>query len=109
MDRDPSKLDHNNIPLKYAGKKSLNKLRVSRKIDAIDPPLRPYPGQLRDIKRGVIGAVYAEDLEREEALMRESLDMPAEISKEDLMQLPEFLKIDQSKLPLEIFDNLIKV
>jgi dynein heavy chain len=54
----------------------------------------------------VTGAVYAEDLEREESLMHASLGMTAELTKENLMQENDFLKLDQSKLPLWIFDNL---
>lgn len=103
---DPSSLDHNNIAIKYAGKGPLGKIPLPAKIVMREQPMRPFPGQIREVKHGVTGAVYAEDLDREEALMKASLDMKDEISKEDLMHEADFLKIDQSKLPLEIFDNL---
>lgn len=104
---DPSSLNHNNIAYKYAGVRSRHKISLPRRIVIGEQQaIRRYPGEIREIKHGVDGAVYAEDLEKEEALMRESLGMSQEISKENLLHEADFLKIDQSKLPLDIFDNL---
>jgi dynein heavy chain len=76
-------------------------------VENVIVKIRPYPGEIREIKRGVDGAVYADDLEKEEALKQSfGKGMSQEVSKEDLMLSADFLKLDQSKLPLEMFDNL---
>lgn len=103
---DPSSLDHTNVAIKYRARKTRLKHALPRRIVLKESPVRPYPGEIREIKRGVEGAVYAEDLEREEALLRSQEAEEAEVSKEDLMLSTDFLRIDQSKLPLEMFDNL---
>ena len=102
---DPSSLDHTNVAFKYRARRTRLKHALPRRIVLRETPVRPYPGEIREVKRGVEGAVYAEDLEREEALLR-SQEAAEDISKEELMRSADFLKIDQSKLPLEMFDNL---
>lgn len=99
-------LDHNNMAKTFVMKKPPSHpprlVKTSRA-----PPTRQYPGVLRSTKTGPPkGAVYAEDLEREEEEMRLRYMENADLTIEDLMRDPDYLKIDQSKLPLEIFDNI---
>jgi len=72
------------------------------------PGVRPYPGELNVRVRGTPkGAVYAEDLEREERELQAQYMTPSyELSQEELLRHKDFLKLDQSKLPLEMFDNV---
>ena len=67
---DPSSLDHTNVAIKYRARRTRLKHALPRRIVLKESPVRPYPGEIREIKRGVEGAVYAEDLELEAALLR---------------------------------------
>jgi len=96
-------LDHNNMTRNLITKKhSPHKLMKTTK----SPQVRPFPGEIKEVEKGfVVGAVYAEDLEKEEAALKKQF-LNTELTSEDLMRDVDFLKIDQSKLPLEIFDNI---
>ena len=103
-------LDHNNMT-KSSGEGHSNKAPSRLLKTTVPPPLRQYPGDLRkEIKGTINGAVYAEDLEREEAeekaYFEEMYGVKTELTSEDLMRDKQYLKLDQSKLPLEIFDDI---
>ena len=103
---DMNKLDHNNIPKAFAAKRIQNSISVTKKTTKA-PGLRSFPGEMAATRKGPPkGAVYAEDLEREEKELREKYLDNYELSPEDLLRHNDFMKIDQSKLPLEIFDNI---
>ena len=102
-------VDHNNVaksvtsPVK-GSRPAPVRLMKSTKV----PPVRNYPGDMRKQAQGVIkGAVYAVDIEREEELemSRQHYQRP-ELTSEDLMRDSDYLKLDQSKLPLEMFDDI---
>eukprot|EP01036_Dinobryon_divergens_P039170 gene39170-51566_t len=103
---DPGPLDHNNFT------KNLTKAKRAKpasKLERITQQLgvKPFPGDLRQTQTGPPkGAVYEEDLQRENNLMSYDADQIETISAEELIHDPDFLKIDQSKLPLEMFDSL---
>ena len=67
------------------------------------PPVRSFPGELNvtSTKSKTTGFSYDDQLVEEE-----KSEPKTELSAEDLMRDPEYLKIDQSKLPLEMFDNI---
>ncbi len=103
-------LDHNNMA-KSATRGREGKAPSRLLKTTIPPALRPYPGELRkEIKGTINGAVYAEDLEREEAEAKAAYEavygVKTELTSEDLMRDNQYLKLDQSKLPLEIFDDI---
>ena len=71
------------------------------------PTIRHYPGELRQTRKGPPrGAVYEEDLLKENEINDTLRAQIVEVSKEELTHDADFLKIDQSKLPLEMFDSL---
>lgn len=95
-------LDHNNT----VGSLSPKKVQVSVKIKKMTKPpaVKPYNGEIVDMRHGPpVGAVY--DFEEETRPESSPFDI-LKMSVEELMQQPDFLRIDQSKLPLEIFENL---
>ena len=144
-------LNHENMPKSTS---PTRKVAASRLLKTTKPPgTRRYPGEMRKILKGTVtGAVYADDLEREEAerqaiyeatygvqvslhsshsfpsfstplpvsLIIANLFLPShsspiaycrsphktELSSTDLMRDDQYLKLDQSKLPLEIFDDI---
>jgi dynein heavy chain len=97
-------LDHNNMSRTLkANNHAPPRLMKTTKT----PPVKTYPGDIVEENKGyIIGAVYAEDLEKEEEEIRRNAAAQLELTSEDLLRDPDFLKIDQSKLPLEIFDNI---
>lgn len=102
---DMNKLDHNNVPKIFVNKKGAANISNTRTVKK-QPGLRHFPGEVTMTRKGCpIGAVYAEDLERTEREAK-ALKSLYEIKPEDLLRQHDFLKIDQSKLPLEIFDNI---
>ena len=93
-------IDHNNMT-KTGGAPSSHKAANRILKTTIPPPLRKYPGELRkEIKGTINGAIYAEDIEREEAEQQaiyESLyGIKTELTSEDLMRDKQYLKLDQS-------------
>lgn len=103
---DMNQLDHNNIPKAFSTKRSPISLSSNAKT-LKQPDIRSYPGTMVSTSKGPPqGAVYAENLEKEERELREMYLDNYELSPEDLLRHNDFLKIDQSKLPLEIFDNI---
>lgn len=78
-------------------------------------PVRSYPGEVKAVKRGApVGAVYLDDLDYEnnEEIKNDLIDngvLPPPKNEDtgegDLMLDADFLKIDQSKLPIDTFDN----
>ena len=102
---DMNKLDHNNVPKIFVNKKGVANMSNTRTVKK-QPGLRHFPGDVTMTRKGCpVGAVYAEDLERAEREAK-ALQSLYEIKPEDLLRQHDFLKIDQSKLPLEIFDNI---
>ena len=103
-------LDHRNMAKSSSpGKSGLTSGRLTK--TTVPPGLRNYPGDMRKILRGTVnGAVYADDIEKEEAEALEAYEelygVQKELSAEDLMRDPQYLKLDASKLPLEIFDDI---
>ena len=58
-------LDHNNMSKSTSPKRKMAPNRLVKSTQP--PPMRNYPGQMRKILKGTVtGAVYAEDLEKEE-------------------------------------------
>eukprot|EP00599_Poterioochromonas_sp_BG-1_P008225 CAMPEP_0173135378 /NCGR_PEP_ID=MMETSP1105-20130129/1860_1 /TAXON_ID=2985 /ORGANISM="Ochromonas sp., Strain BG-1" /LENGTH=4194 /DNA_ID=CAMNT_0014047373 /DNA_START=78 /DNA_END=12662 /DNA_ORIENTATION=- len=98
------KLDHNNMMKNLKSKKS--KVTIPRLVKTTKaPPVRAYPGEVTIPEKKILDAIYFDDLiAEEEALMNENVT--EELTSEELMRDPEYLKIDQSKLPLEMFDNV---
>lgn len=100
-------LDHNNFMKSVGAHANSGHLSVKILKTTKSPALRKFPGELREIIReSPIGAVYAEDLEREEAERKAVSDVIPVVPKDELMLQSDFLKLDQSKLPIEIFDSL---
>eukprot|EP01038_Epipyxis_sp_PR26KG_P008094 gene8094-10963_t len=105
-------LDHNNMPKSLMHKK--NKLEGPKTKKTIkEPPVRPYPGEIIKVeKKTVLNSVNDADIDKMLAEDGgntngiESSKTKKELTTEDLMRDPEYLKIDQSKLPLEMFDNI---
>ena len=94
-------LDADNKPLMLSPKKDSPMSRTRIKRSTKVPDVKTFHGQLRSTRSGPPeGAIY--DFEDESA---EPAYDPMKLSAEELMQQPDFLKIDQSKLPLEIFDS----
>lgn len=99
-------LDHNNM-LKslYHGKNDLTVTRTVKTTKA--PPVRPFPGEVTLTKKTLIDTISYEDLQLEqETESRNRTGNKERLTAEDLMRDPEYLKIDQSKLALEMFDNI---
>jgi hypothetical protein len=90
-------LDHNNM-LKTVQKNDTVKIKRMLKTTRI-PPMRMYPGEVQE-------KVKKEVFSYEEFESDEINPYAKDLTAEDLMRDPEYLKIDQSKLPLEIFDNI---
>ena len=94
-------LDHNNFVKAVLSKEKTTlptKLRKSTKA----PQFRRFPGSLRESRReSPIGAIYAEELAGEDKGEKNII-----IPKDELMLQPDFLKLDQSKLPVDLFDDL---
>ena len=85
-------LDHNNMSKSTSPNRKLAPNRLLKTTKP--PPLRKYPGQMRKILKGTVtGAVYAEDLEKEEAerqAMYEAMyGVQTEMTAEDLMRDPQ--------------------
>jgi dynein heavy chain len=95
------KLDHNNFNRSVASKKDmiLTKTLKTTKV----PDIRPFPGEIRVKRRDqVSSAMYSsiddgELIEKAAAWNEEKLDKTHDA---------DFLRIDQSRLPIEIFDDL---
>ncbi|KAJ1435246.1 dynein heavy chain, partial [Ochromonadaceae sp. CCMP2298] len=95
-------LDHNNM-LKTVQKNDTVKIKRMLKTTKI-PPMRAYPGEVQVKQKKTVGFSYEEfDLDGAD---HEVNPYAKELTAEDLMRDPEYLKIDQSKLPLDIFDNI---
>ena len=95
-------IDHNNMLNSVKHKEAVTIKRVYKTTRI--PPMRPYPGKLQVVKRKLVGAISYQDLL---ALENAKKDVGfKDLTAEDLMRDPEYLKIDQSKLPLETFDNI---
>jgi dynein heavy chain len=97
------KLDHNNMMKGLKSKKA--KVEIPRLVKTTKAPgMREYPGEVTVPEKKILDAVYYDDLAAEE----ESMNVTAseDLSSEELMRHQEYLKIDQSKLPLEMFDNV---
>jgi dynein heavy chain, axonemal len=95
-------LDHNNFVGTLSPKKE--KISVKIKKSTKPPPIRAFNGEIVDIRKGPpSGAIY--DFDTELQTTSSPFDV-LKMSVEELLQQPDFLRIDQSKLPLEIFDNL---
>jgi len=95
--------DHNNM------NKTITKTHSRSGLLKTDqkPPVKMYPGTLKESKSGTLrGAVYAADIEREEAELLASMSTIKILSPEELLRNPDYKKLDQSKLPIEIFDNI---
>lgn len=98
-------LDHNNYvkTLKH-GKKIAAPVRLTKSIRA--PPVRSFPGELRNTRGArdtkALNLTHIDDLDIVEyggfRFKEEGSDVTAHDS--------DFLKIDQSKLPLEMFDSI---
>ncbi|RYG70357.1 hypothetical protein EON64_00405, partial [archaeon] len=88
-------------------KSKKEKITVPRLVKTTKPPpIRPYPGEVvLPEKRSIANAVMDEwdILPVDEEMPKEE---KRELTSEELMRDPEYLKIDQSKLPLEMFDNV---
>jgi hypothetical protein len=97
-------LDSGNMTksLKKKQQKELIKLVKSTRA----PPMLPYPGYEGQERTGVLNAVYYEDILKEEEELKKTRIQQTELTSEELMRDEDYLKIDQSKLPLEIFDDL---
>lgn len=99
------KLDHNNMMKTLKGKKdaaaggTVTKLIKTTKA----PPVRPYPGPVSLPKKRIMEAINYDEMDPIEEL---NTDNEKVLTSEELMRHPEYLKIDQSKLPLEMFDNV---
>ena len=106
---DMKTLNHANLPKAFSAPKRLTTYQSpSKKGEVPGVSVRKFPGDLSQARKGPPkGAVYAEDLEREEQELHALYVQPTYgMSHEDLLRHRDFLKIDQSKLPLEIFDNV---
>ena len=104
-------LNSRNVPKAFEKEKRVSTYPIPpKKVTEASrvPGVRPYPGELNVRVRGTPkGAVYAEDLEREERELQAQYMTPSyELSHEELLRNKDFLKLDQSKLPLEMFDNV---
>jgi dynein heavy chain len=92
-------LDHNNMLRTGAPKKTfVTRVQKSTKI----PPVRQFPGGVNSNKKAIDENLAQEILDAEENSSSKKLVL----SPEELMRDPEYLKIDQSKLPMEMFDNI---
>ena len=69
------------------------------------PPMRPYPGELQVAAKRMVETFNFDEFSNT-LPEKESNPFAKELTAEDLMRDPEYLKIDQSKLPLDIFDNI---
>ena len=102
-------VDHNNVAKSVASPVKGSRPAPVRLVKTTKaPPTRNYPGDMRKQAQGTIkGAIYASELEREEELeMARHYFQRPELTSEDLMRDPDYLKLDQSKLPLELFDDI---
>jgi dynein heavy chain len=70
------------------------------------PPMRPYPGDLQIAAKRMVETFNFDDFNMLSPEKEVANPFAKELTAEDLMRDPEYLKIDQSKLPLEIFDNI---
>jgi dynein heavy chain, axonemal len=102
---DVNKLDHNNIPVVFVNRRAAAVFSSTKKSKT-QPGLRSFPGEVTLVRKGCpSGAVYAEDLEKEDRESKENMSF-LDFQPQELIRQHDFLKIDQSKLPLEIFDNI---
>lgn len=100
------KLDHNNM-MKSLKTKKHEEIVVPKLVKTTKPPpMRPYPGEVTLPKKRLLDAINREDLLPTDEMKDEEDKSSTELSSEDLMRHPEYLKIDQSKLPIEMFDNV---
>ena len=96
-------LDHNNFTALKSPSKNERTTPMIKKTSS-RPKVRPFDGEIKEVHHGPPnGAIYdfeedGDDGERPYNVL--------EISLEELKLQPDFLKLDQSKLPLEIFDSL---
>ena len=100
---DLNELDHNNIPKVFINKKLGVNAVLSTKTTK---QIRCTPidaGSTRSNPRD--GAVQTNDLEKRASEENATLSS-SESQTEDLLRQHDFLSIDQSKLPLEIFDDI---
>jgi dynein heavy chain, axonemal len=100
----PMKLDHNNM-VKGLNSKG-HTVSIPRLVKTTKaPPMKLYPGQVSVSENRILDSVFYEDVEKEEQA-KAVQDQWTELTSEELMRHPEYLKIDQSKLPLEMFDDV---
>ena len=98
-------LNHNNMVKSLQKKHERDVVKLVKTVKA--PPVRDYHGIVEvQEKRKLTGAIYAEEVEKEENELKKKQAASKELNSEELMHDKDYLKIDQSKLPLEIFDNL---
>ena len=97
------KLDHNNMVKSL--KTKTGKVSIPRLVKTTKPPpMRSYPGEVTLPQKRILDAIYYDELDLVDG--DKAGDVKIELTSEELMRHPEYLKIDQSKLPLEIFDNV---
>lgn len=97
---DMGTLNHNNMAKSLLPKKMSASVRLVKSTKT--PPVRSYPGEVHlPVKR-----VDPELDMMGDTIPALSTTGKVELSKEELMHASDFLKIDQSKLPLDMFDSL---
>lgn len=100
-------LDHNNMMRTSLSTTSIHGGFVKKILKTTKaPPVRAYPGEVHIVKKNQTETMNYEQWAKEEAAIAAASKLNRELTSEDLMRDPEYLKIDQSKLPLEIFDNI---
>lgn len=97
-------LDHNNMlnSVKHKDQVKIKRILKTTKV----PDMRPYPGDVQVVAKRMVETINFDDYQQMETDEKNSNPFAKELTAEDLMRDPEYLKIDQSKLPLEIFDNI---
>lgn len=99
------KLDHNNMMKSLKSKKDA--VTVTKIVKTTKPPpVRSFPGQVSLPKKRILEAMNFDDLSPLDEMLEDAKTEKKTLTSEDLMRHPEYLKIDQSKLPLEMFDNV---
>lgn len=92
-------LDHNNIVKKFKTNKNVTTIRLMKSLRPSS--IKLYKGEVATKSRtGINTSIIYEDIENEKSKIPKNTESD-ELNKDD-----EYLKIDQSKFPLEIFDDL---
>eukprot|EP01032_Pedospumella_encystans_P028549 gene28549-32244_t len=97
-------LDHNNMLNSVKPKEQTTVKRILKTTRV--PAIRQYPGELQVATKRMIETFNFDDFNLDGTEKEHENPFAKELTAEDLMRDPEYLKIDQSKLPLEIFDNI---